>query len=134
MTGENRKIKLPSGAELEISPAPFADAKALYQAFLSEGKGLELDGSKEIDHNFMKDIFCAALSSPLIEEKLWECMKRCRYNKEKLVEDIFEPVESRDDYFTVMFEVAKENILPFTKSLYAQYKHIFEMLTKSTPE
>jgi hypothetical protein len=46
----------------------------------------------------------------------------------KIVEDTFEPAEARDDYLKVMFEIAKENVLPFTKSLYAEYSPILESL------
>lgn len=127
------EIKLPSGAMLMINPAPFADAKALYQAMLKEVKQISFDPKTDIDTEFIKNVFCTGFSSEIIEAKVWECMKRCTYNKEKLVPDIFEPVEARDDYFTVCFEVAKENIAPFTKSLYAQYSHILDLLKVKDP-
>lgn len=119
-------MKLPSGAELVITVAPFAEAKALYQAFLKELKVLKFDPKTEMDVNFFKDMFCAALSSKEIENALDVCMKRATYNGLKIDKDTFEPVEARDDYFAVCFEIAKENVLPFTKSLYAQYSPILE--------
>ena len=129
-----KEVELPSGAKLKIGLAPFAEGRDLYQAMLSEMKGLSFDGEKEIDHNFLKDLFCIGMSSKNIEEKIWKCMSRCLYNGEKVTTDVFEPVEARNDYFMVMFEVAKENLMPFTKSLYAQYEHIFQMLMKKNPE
>jgi len=126
---EQTKVKLPSGAELLIVVAPFADSKALYQAMLREVKSMKMDPNAEIDVNFFKEIFCAALSSKEIEECLWVCFKRCLINgTDKVTEEYFEKTENRDDYFAICFEVAKENVLPFTKSLYAQYAHIFEQL------
>jgi hypothetical protein len=129
-----RKVELPSGAVLRIFPAPFSEAKALYKALLSEGKGLKLNPKDEVDVNFFKDIFCTALSSDLVEEKLWVCMERCLYDGEKLTPECFEPVERRDDYFTCMYEITKENVFPFTKSLYAEFSHIFDLVMKSNPE
>jgi hypothetical protein len=120
----NKSVQLPSGAKLVITVSPFAVSRALYQALLEELKGLKLDPKAEIDVNLWKDLFCSALSSKKIEACLEECMKRATYNGRKIDSDTFEPVEARGDYFDVCFEVAKENVLPFAKSLYAQYADI----------
>ena len=122
-------VKLNSGAELKITPAPFAEARELYQAILAEGTVMNFDPNQEIDVNFFKDVICVGLSSKFIEEKLWSCMRRCRYKGLKIVEDVFEPVAAREDYMEVMFEVTKANITPFTKSLYAQYGHLLKEVT-----
>jgi hypothetical protein len=131
-------IKLPSGAELKITLSPFAVSKDLYQAFLVEMKNLKMDPKQEIDANFFKDIFCVAFSSKEIEEKLFKCMEKTMYDTTQLkskaeIESAFEPESARDDYFQVCFEVAKANIMPFTKSLYAQYSHIWELLKQKDP-
>lgn len=123
-----REVTLPSGSTLKITPAPFPEARALYQAVVEEMKGLKLDPEAEIDVNFYKDVFCVGLSSKKIEAALWKCMERSLINDLKITADTFEPVEKRDDYLTVCFEVAQENIRPFTKSLFAQYGHIFAMI------
>lgn len=123
-----KSITLPSGAKLDITVSPFAISRALYQAVLEECKALKLDPKAEIDVNLWKDLFCTMMSSPRIQAALDECMKRVIYNGRKIDADTFEPVEARDDYFTVCIEVAKENILPFTKSLFAQYGAILEKL------
>lgn len=120
--------KLPSGATLKITVAPFHDAKALYQACLEELKFLKVDPNDEIDVNLFKDLFCAALSSKKIEVALKECLKRVTYNDLKIDEQTFEPVEARQDYILVCFEVAKENIAPFAKSLYAEFAPILERI------
>lgn len=104
-----------------LSLAPFAEAKDLYQAFLKEGKQIKLEAKTELDHNFFKDALCSALSSKEVEEKVWACMRKCTYNKLKIDDDTFEPEEAREDYFFVMFEVAKANVLPFTKGLSAKF-------------
>jgi hypothetical protein len=128
----SREVTLPSGAVLVVAPAPFQAAKALYQAVLEEVKGVKVDPLAEVDVNLFKDMFCIGLSSKKIESALAECLKRVTYNGLKVDSSTFEPVESRQDYVTACFEVAKENIEPFTKSLYAQYAAILGQLQKVT--
>lgn len=113
--------KLPSGAVLKITLAPFAEAKALYQACLEEVKGLRVDPKEEMDVNLFKDLFCVGLSSKKIEAALAPCLKRALYNDLKIDDATFEPVEARQDYIVACFEIAKENIAPFAKSLYAEF-------------
>lgn len=118
---EFRKITLPSGAILKVVPAPFAESKALYQAILSEVKTIALGMNAELPSLF-KDLFCTGFSSPKIEAALYKCFARCLYNEQKITEDTFEPIDAREDYTSVCVEVTKENIGPFLKSLYAEFK------------
>lgn len=119
-----REVKLPSGATLKIQVSPFAISKALYQALLRELKDLPVNTGMEMASIF-KDLFCIGFASPAIEACLWECFKRCTYNGGngdlKIDDQTFEPVERRDDYMKVCVEVARENVIPFAKSLYAEY-------------
>lgn len=128
---ELKELVLPSGAVLKINPAPFADSRNLYQAVMEEFKVLKLDPAAEVDVNFMKDLLCTGLSSKKIELALTKCMQRATYNDLKITDATFEALEARDDYLTVCFEVAKENILPFMKSLYAQFAPMLEQVKKS---
>lgn len=123
-----REVRLPSGANLKIQMAPFADAKALYMALLDEAKGLKLDPEAEVDANFYKDIFCVGFSSKKIEACIWKCLERVLYNDLKMNSDTFEPEAARDDYMTVLFEVTMENVRPFTKSLSASFAAISRMI------
>ncbi len=122
------KIDLPSGKVLDISTSPFADSRALYQAVLEEVKGLDIDPKTEMDVKFFKDLFCIGLSSKKIESALEKCFDRSTYDGKRITKDTFEPIEAREDYLDVCFHIAKENILPFTKSLSARYSHILEAL------
>lgn len=126
----NKKVDLPSGAKLAITVSPFAISRALYQAVAEEMKGLKLDPKAEVDVNLKKDLFCTLIASKKIETTLEECFKRCTYNDRKIDGDTFEPVEARDDYFTVCVEVAQENIKPFMKSLYAEFAVLLGMLDR----
>lgn len=122
-----KEITLPSGAILKINLAPFADAKGLYQSLLEELKSVELNSKKEITE-VIKDMACLAFSSKKIEAAIWKCFEKCLYNDMKIDKDTFEPMEARGDYMVVCVEVAKENVLPFAKNLYAQYETILAMM------
>lgn len=126
-----KEVTLPSGAKLKISLASFDEGKELYQAVLEELRHVKIDGNTELDYNFMKDLFCVALSSKKVEVAMWKCLKRCLYNGVNISNASFEPVEARQDYFEVMFEVGQENLLPFSKSLYSRLSPILEKVRSS---
>lgn len=128
---ESIDINLPSGSKLKITVSPFVTARALYQAILEEAKNLKLDPNAEIDVNLRKDLFCLALSSQKIQVCLDKCMERVTYNGIKISADTFEPVAARDDYLLACFEVAKANISPFMKSLFAQFAPFLGSLGKA---
>ncbi len=121
-----KEVQLPSGAILKITLSPFAVAKELFQAVSEEAKILKLNAEMEIDVNLIKDIVATGLASKKIEACIWECMKKATYNGLKITDETFEPEQARQDYLTVILEVAKENIMPFTKSLFAQYGDILK--------
>lgn len=125
----SKKVGLPSGAELVITPAPFADAKALYQAVLEELKSLKLNPQDDVDVNLLKDLICAGFGSKKIELALSKCFQRATYNGLKVTDDTWEPVEARQDYLQACLEVAKENLLPFVKSLSAEFSTVFRAIT-----
>lgn len=116
-----REATMPSGKILQVAPAPFADAKALYQALLREMKSVAI-GTGTDTQSIFKDLFCVGFSSREIESALWPCMQRCLYNGLKIDVGTFEPVECRQDYMKVCMEVAKENVGPFGSALYAEFK------------
>ena len=130
-----KEMKLPSGAILKIGLSPFSDAKELCQAVLKEVKKLEFSSKTEMS-TLYKEIFCAGFSSKNIEKYLWKCMQRCTYNDGKgdlkIDDQTFESVTAREDYMSVCIEVAKENIMPFMKSLYAEFQRILATV-ESTP-
>ncbi len=126
-----KEVVLPSGAKLKIYPASFEIAKALYQAVLKEAKTIPFTGQTEMA-NVYKDLFCVGFSSKEIEAALWACFLKVQYcdsrGELKIDKDTFEPIEARGDYVTVCMEVAKENIAPFVKSLYAEYGELFKTI------
>jgi hypothetical protein len=124
----SEKIEMPSGAQLAITLAPFADAKALYQAVLEELKTLKIDDQQEIGANIFKDLFCLGFSSKKIDACLDKCFQRVTYNDLKIDKDTWEKAEARGDYLKACIEVAKANLLPFVKSLSAEYSTVFQSI------
>lgn len=132
-----REVKLPSGATLKVRVAPFKEAKNLYQVLLRELRAIKIEPGMEMAALY-KDLFCIGFSSPAIEHALLECFSVCTYdagNGELRLRMLdgsvtyFEPVERRDDYMVVCAEVAKENIVPFGKSLYAEFLKMSELVS-----
>lgn len=123
-----REIKLESGAVLKVAPAPFVEARDLYQALLSEIKDVSAPGQMEIREAVTR-LLCVGFSSKKIEAAVWKCMERCLYQESKITVDSFEPASARGDYILVVTEVVLENVTPFGKSLYAQLRRITEMTT-----
>jgi hypothetical protein len=132
-----RSITLPSGAVLKVAPAPFAVSKNLWQALLREIRGVAMQGSLDVG-SFLKDFFCVGFSSLEVEAALNECLKRCTYDGGKgdlkIDDHTFEPVSARQDYVQVSLEVAKENIAPFAKSLFAEYRTNLATMVGATPQ
>lgn len=122
-----KTIALPSGAKLDITVSPFGVSKALYQAVLEEAKTVKAESSDSV-LNLSKDVICTLLSSQKVEAALNECMKKVVYNGKRIDSETFEPVAAREDYLLVCMEVAKENITPFMKPLYARYSPLLEKL------
>lgn len=124
MIVQSKEVKMPSGAILKIRVAPFAVSKKLYQALLVEIKNIHVNTDDM--ENLMKDLFCIGFSSIHVEDCLKECFAYCQYNDGrgdfKIDADTFEPIEARQDYIEACMEVARENVTPFMKSLFAQLK------------
>lgn len=125
-----QEFKLPSGASLKYNLAPFKEGRDLYQIVIREMKDVPFNSKREIGE-VLKDLALIAMSSKEIEVAIWACLKRARYNDIKITEETFESVDARGDYMTVCFEVAKANLEPFMKSLYAKYGHLLGMTPKS---
>lgn len=124
-----KTVILPSGAELQITPAPFREAKALWQAILAELRDVRLESTAQMG-GLIKDALCATFSSPSVERALFECFKRCTYNGNRITDpaETFEPVETREDFLAACREVGLENVFPFTKSLLSAWKDAQRMI------
>lgn len=124
--GNNAKVSLPSGAELEMTLAPFMEGERLFSATAECLKSVKLDGNADMrdvvgDLNGLKDMFLTCLTSQSMKEAILACLKRCTYNKQRITSwDIFDDIKAREDYLMVCWEVVKFNLTPFTKNLFTK--------------
>lgn len=122
----NQKVTLPSGAELEMTMAPFTEGRKLYVAVSRALKATNLKG--DLDADVLKDAFIEVSTSKEVEEALLLCLKRCTYNNERILNwEFFEDINKREDYFTLCWEVARFNLYPFMKQLFAKFSNLSKM-------
>jgi hypothetical protein len=115
-----KEVTLPSGRMLKISLAPFSDGRQLFEAIAAESKNIEFKGSTDMDIGLFKDAFCVMIPSKMVNACLMKCMSRATIEGLKISEDSFSEEEHRQDYLPTLFEVAKENVLPFVSGPYAK--------------
>ena len=124
--GNQIKVSLPSGAELEITLAPFMEGERLFTATAECLKGVKVDGNADVQDltsnlNSLKDMFLSCLTSQAMKDAILACLKRCTYNRQRITSwDVFDSLEARQDYLAVCWEVVKFNLTPFTKSLFSK--------------
>ena len=124
--GNQNKVSLPSGAELEITLAPFMEGERLFTAAAECLKSVKVDGNADVQDltsniNSLKDAFLSCLTSQAMKDAILACLKRCTYNKQRITSwDVFDSLEARQDYLAVCWEVVKFNLTPFTKSLFSK--------------
>ena len=130
--GNQMKVSLPSGAELEMTLAPFMEGERLFSATAECLKGVKVDGNAEIadltsNLNSIKDMFLSCLTSQAMKDAILACLKRCTYNKQRITSwDVFDDVKAREDYLTVCWEVVRFNLSPFTNSLFSKFSGLIE--------
>ena len=137
--GNNEKVSLPSGAELEMTLAPFLEGERLFSATAECLKGVKVDGNAEVGDltsnlNSLKDMFLSCLTSKEMKDAILACLKRCTYNGQRITSwDIFDDIKAREDYLMVCWEVVKFNLTPFTKSLISKFSGLLENV-KTNPK
>ncbi len=132
---DEAKFKLPSGSELGAVLAPFEDGQRLFEVVMEHAKALNIDESREIDHQFYKDIASVALSSKEMRDAILTCAKRSKIGGARFTMDHFENKKTRMDYVPCLTYVAMVNLEPFSKGLFAMLKsehlqELFESLLK----
>lgn len=115
-------MKLESGVELDITIGSFDECNDLFKAVMREAKDLEISMLTD-DAAVFKNAITIALSSDSIEQCVWALAKRCTYGGRKVTKELFADEKAREDYLAVMFEIAKANLRPFMKHLYAKFSH-----------
>jgi len=124
------KIKLPSGAVLDVTLMPFETAWEVCQLVTKEIEKLSIDPNvmnifsrdEKTDVSFaelfdLKGPICGILSNPMLVAAAKVCFARCTYNDIRIDKNTFEKVECRGDFIPVVYFVLKENLSPFFGSL-----------------
>ena len=129
----NKTITLASGKELEMTMQSFSIASSMFKVLSRELKEVNLKGDVDVNFkkvfspkhkikddeiNLIKDIFLTVSSCNEFEQMIFECFKKCLYEKKKVVMSLFdEDEEARADYLEMAWEVGKFNLSPFFKNL-----------------
>lgn len=128
----NERKTLKSGKVLLLQLSSFAVSSRLRKAVAVELKAVNLGdvvkmasglpveellvkGDLPIDT--LKSLVCQFLASDSVEAALWECMKVCQYNGERITPETFEAEDARGDYLPAAWEVMVLNLAPFFKGL-----------------
>lgn len=133
---------LASGATLDITIAPFADAHRLLKAFLKALKGTELPRELlEVDPATMKpsdflahpellkllmDRAIELCTSEEVEAALFQCFDRVLYDTHRLTRGLFDDPKYADqlkaDFFAIAYYVVEANCKPFFKQTFSRLK------------
>ena len=128
-----KEFKGNNGAKIVINSASFKEASKLKNCIAKEllkqnidiGNASSLNALKnELNDsvpklvNMLKNVILSCDTSEEFESALFACLAHCTYNSARINEQLFDDIpEAREDYYTIMLEVIKENLLPFFKGL-----------------
>lgn len=139
---------LPSGAQLNITVAPFADAHALLKAILRSVKGMSLPqnisevdmsmagiaGNPQLFGTVVDKILSVAVSDD-VEKALFKCLERTTYDGVKIHPVIFDDPKYtdriREDYYSICLKVIEANCKPFFKTAFSELLASTQTLTES---
>lgn len=113
------KFQLKSGRKLELDIAPIDLGLNLYRSILVECKGAGLNLTIAEEDTILsilmknKEAVLNVLSSENVLEAVKDCCQKVVYDKQRFSMELFNKVENRKDFFSVMMIVALENIRPF---------------------
>lgn len=130
---DNQKVKLPSGAELEMTMLSFTEGRRLYNAVAKSLKRVNVDINADVkDINALKDAFIEISTDESVEAEILNALKKCTYNSERILSwDFFDKVDRRADYFLVCWEVLKFNLYPLGSRLFAKLSSLLNQSGKS---
>lgn len=125
-------IKLPSGAELEITLLDFEPAFEVSQVvsrFIGlldvDLKAMGLENAKslaDLDLDAIKRPLSQILSNQELRKAGDKCLTKCIYNGLKITPKTWEPAEARQDYLFAVFHALKANIAPFFEGAFSSLK------------
>lgn len=108
----------PSGMEVMIAPAPWAQAKLLKMAIQKELRGEALVFNQDL--TLILTSLLHIDSSAEVDRCLWPCLARCTRNGEKITEATFNDADARQDYYKIAGECIRVNFRPLWESLISE--------------
>jgi hypothetical protein len=124
------EIKSLDGRVIKINMANFddtCDMKDIIEATLAE-TGLDLDSLElgkaslaDMDIDFILKPILKITSNKEFRKILFKCLERSSIDGEKITRDTFESVENRGEYYPIVLECLKVNILPFFAPLLSRF-------------
>ena len=76
--------KLPSGKELVMTMAPFADGHRLLKVVAREIESVRFSGDVLKEPDAIKNLIMRAIYSSDVEQALKPCLARCNYDKKQI--------------------------------------------------
>jgi hypothetical protein len=122
------EIKSISGKVIKINEASFEDCcqlQELIASILAE-TGLDLNNIdfnnlnefvKNTDIDFILKPILKMISNKEFRQIIFKCLNRSLYDNERITPELFDIVENRGDYYPIVIECLKVNILPFFSKL-----------------
>lgn len=130
-----------NGRELKVTPASFADARALQKAIGNAIKSERVDIPASFDVDLSEAELSGVLSAVIsvavsdeVEAQLFKCAARALIGEDKVDRDFFEDVDNREFFFPIMLEVAKVNVAPFFKNLASLFSGVMPTKTTKPPK
>lgn len=138
-----------TGVKIVINPAPSEQAFALKNAihskikipkinsgiFNSTGNVLEkikdMDGGEFV--NILTNTMLEVDSDPKVNAALLECFVSCTYKSERITQRTFDDVNARKDYYLIVRECLKANLLPFYEGLISESKGLLSKFLQESP-
>lgn len=135
-----KKIILPSGATLEITPLPFEQAWEMFQDVAAILKNLNIDlNLLKFDINEPSDILklgnpiLSILSNKEIVKIAKSAFTKTLYDGFRIDDKTFENESNRKDFIIVVFHHIYENVSPFLSDLISYLtKKLEVMMMKNT--
>jgi len=133
-----------SGVKVVISPASFEEASTLKNAIATKIKlsnfKLDIFNNKNIAEAFKEinaipfiELLLSIDSDKEVNAALFACLNRCTYGGAKIVKTTFDDITAREDYYVIIAECVKVNLLPFYKGLISRLSELGSLLKQNPP-
>ena len=127
-------INLPSKSRVKIEPCGFEDAcdlKDIVGKNLAESNiNIDSIDVKDLDVGILLSAILKVDSSKEFRKQAFKCLERSLHNDEKITPQTFDPAEFRGDYYPILVECLKVNVLPFFYPLASMWKDLSPMIPR----